>query len=130
MGYWKSQMNSYIAISFENFQLEKEFFKNMLHQSFQPYLSQIIPLLQKHKIRSAYVFGSVLTDRFNEESDVDFLVNIEEGQDPVEAGGHLWDLYDDLRKLLNREVDLLTERSLKNPYFIQEVNQTKFSIYG
>ena len=101
-----------------------------LHQSFKPYIPQIIELFKKHKIVNACVFGSVLTNNFNTDSDVDFLVNIEEGLDPVEAGGHLWDLYDSLKELLNRDVDVLTERSLKNPYFIQELNNTKLPIYG
>jgi predicted nucleotidyltransferase len=102
----------------------------MLHHSFQPYLPQVITILKNHKIKNAYVFGSVVTDKFNEKSDVDFLLNIELGLDPVEAGGHLWDIYYELKDLLNREVDILTERTLKNPYFIKEINRTKYPIYG
>lgn len=102
----------------------------MIHQTIQPYLPQMIQLFKKHKIISAYVFGSVLTDKFNEKSDVDFLVNIQEDLDPVETGGHLWDLTYELEDLLQRPVDLLTERSLKNPYFIKQLNETKLSIYG
>jgi predicted nucleotidyltransferase len=102
----------------------------MIHPIIQPYLPQIIELFKKHKIKSAYIFGSVLSEKFNEESDVDFLVNLQDGLDPVDAGGHLWDLQYELSDLLRREVDLHTERSLKNPYFIQELNATKLSIYG
>ena len=90
----------------------------MIHPTLQAYMPEVIALLKKHKIKSAYVFGSVLTDRFNEQSDVDFLVNLQERLDPVEAGGHLWDLGYDLEDLLNRKIDVITERSLKNPYFI------------
>lgn len=89
----------------------------MIHPNIQIYLPQVIELLEKHKVKSALMFGSVLSEKFNEESDVDFLVNLQEGLDPVDAGGHLW------------KIDLLTERSLKNPYFINEINQTKFPIY-
>jgi len=32
--------------------------------------------------------------------------------------------------LLNRKVDLLTIKSLKNPYFIKRINETKVSLYG
>ncbi len=102
----------------------------MIHQSIQPYLPQIIELLIKHKIIKAYVFGSVLTDKFNSKSDVDFLVTIQNNLEPLETGEHLWNLTYELEELLKRNVDLLTERSLKNPYFIQRVNETKFSIYG
>ena len=102
----------------------------MLHTSIQPYMPEVLKLFKAHKITSAYAFGSVLTDKFNAESDVDFLVNIQEDMDPVDAGGHLWDLTFALEDLLHRKVDLLTEKSLKNPYFIKELNETKFPIYG
>ena len=87
-------------------------------------------LFAKHKIESAFAFGSVVSGKFHQESDLDFLVIILEGIDPVEAGGHLWDLEEELQELFEREVDLITERSLKNPYFIEEVNKTKVQIYG
>ena len=102
----------------------------MIHQSIQPYLPQIIELLIKHKIIKAYVFGSVLTDKFNSKSDVDFLVTIQNNLEPLETGEHLWNLTYELEDLLKRNVDLLTEKSLKNPYFIQHLNETKFPIYG
>ena len=61
---------------------------------------------------------------------MDFLVNIQTDLDPVETGGHLWDLTYELEDLLQRHVDLITESSLKNPYFIKEINETKFPNYG
>ncbi len=102
----------------------------MIHPAIQPYLPQVITLLKRHKITSAYIFGSALTEKFNEQSDVDFLVNIETGLDPVDAGEHLWDLIVELEDLLQRKVYLLTERSIKNPYLIKELNETKYAIYG
>ncbi|PGH38288.1 MAG: nucleotidyltransferase [Candidatus Nephrothrix sp. EaCA] len=102
----------------------------MIHPLIQPYLPDIVNLLKAHQITQAAIFGSGVTDRFNEASDVDFLVTIKEGLDPVEAGEHLWDLTYELEALLHRKIDLLTERSLKNPYFIEEVNKTKLIIYG
>lgn len=102
----------------------------MLHPSFAIFLPQIRELFKKNKIRNACVFGSVLTPDFNTQSDVDFVLNMEAGIDPVKAGEYYWDLYYDLKKLLNREVDLVSERSLKNPYFIEEINRTKIPIYG
>ena len=102
----------------------------MLHKTFIPYLPNIIAILKKHNIQNACVFGSVLTDGFNDKSDIDFIVNLKLNLDPVEAGGHLWDTYYELKDLLKREIDLLAEPSLKNPYFIKEINETKFPIYG
>jgi len=102
----------------------------MIHSSIQSYMPQVVELLKAHKITKAYMFGSVLTDAFNDKSDVDFLVNIQDNLDPVDAGEHLWDLTFELEDLLHRKIDLLTERSIKNPYFINELNKTKLMIYG
>ncbi len=84
----------------------------------------------KHKIEKAYIFGSAVTDKFNENSDIDFLVKFKPDIPPLEKGELWWNLHDELRVYLNREIDLVTESSLKNPYFIQELNQTKRLIYG
>jgi predicted nucleotidyltransferase len=102
----------------------------MLHQSFQPHLPQVITLLQKHKIIQAYVYGLMFTDKFDDESDLNFLVTFEEGLDPLEKGTHLWDLYYEIKDTFNREVHIITERSLKNPYRKKEIDSTKLLIYG
>ena len=102
----------------------------MLHSTILALMPQIKDLLQKHKIKNAFVFGSVLTEKFDINSDVDFVLNLQDGLDPVDAGEHLWDLEYELKELLHRNIDILTERSLKNPYFISEINATKYPIYG
>lgn len=102
----------------------------MIHPVLQTRMPKVIDLLKKHKVKNAYVFGSVLTDKFNEQSDVDFLVNFQEGLEPLERGKLWWDLHDSLRDSLNREVDILSEKALKNPYLIKELDETKVKIYG
>ena len=94
------------------------------------YLDDLKNIFQKHKIDRAYVFGSVLSENFNENSDIDFLVKFKDGLDPLEKGELWWDLHDTLRYLFNREIDIVTESSLKNPYFIKELDETKKLIYG
>jgi hypothetical protein len=91
---------------------------------------QLNELFRKHKVVKAAVFGSALTDRFNTNSDIDLLISFEEGLDPVYNGELWWSLYDELRKLFNKEIDLVTECSLKNPYFIDEIKKTRQVIYG
>jgi len=85
------------------------------------------PIFQLHKVEKAYLFGSATTDNFSAKSDIDLLITFQENIDPLEKGESL---YDSLRIHFNREVDLITESSLKNPYFIEEVNNTKQLIYG
>ncbi len=102
----------------------------MIPEETQNKLPVITILFTKHKVKNAYAFGSVVSGDFRTDSDIDILVNLVEGIDPAEAGGHLWDLEDELRDLFKRKVDLITEQSLKNPYFIKEINNTKVRIYG
>ena len=90
----------------------------------------MIKILKDHMVKSAYLFGSVLTDRFNKDSDVDFLVEYVPMEDPVAFGDNIWDLRFALEDGLHRDVDLINVNNLKNPYFIQELNETKYKIYG
>ncbi|MBQ7489293.1 MAG: nucleotidyltransferase domain-containing protein [Bacteroidales bacterium] len=49
-----------------------------LNPQFAPQLNLVIEILKQHKVKNAYLFGSVLTDRFNDQSDIDLLVNYED----------------------------------------------------
>ena len=68
-------------------------------------------------IRRLSLFGSILREDFTEESDVDVLVEFEEGHVP---GLRFFGIQRELSELLGRKVDLHTPRSL-SPYFRQEV---------
>ena len=102
----------------------------MLHPILSAQLPLIAKLFKEHKIKSAYAFGSVISDKFNDKSDIDLIINFEEGVAPLEKGEIWWDLHDTLRELFNREIDLLIESSLRNPYFIEEINERKQLIYA
>ncbi len=92
-------------------------------------IPSIVELLRKHKVKRAYAFGSAVTGDFNKDSDIDLLIAFEDNLDPVEYGQHYFDLADQLEQLLQRPVDLITEPSLKNPYFIKSVNESKIALY-
>lgn len=102
----------------------------MLHPAFQAQLPIVSKLFQENKIKTAYAFGSVISNEFNDTSDIDLLINFQEGLEPLEKGKIWWDLHDTLRQLFNREIDLVIEDSLKNPYFIEEINEKKQLIYA
>ena len=101
----------------------------MVHPSIQQQLPLVIELFKNHKIKNAYVFGSAVTNKFNENSDVDFLINFVDGLDPLEQGELKWSLRFALEDTIHRNIDLLSENSLTNPYFIQSINQNKQLIY-
>jgi len=92
------------------------------------YIDQIRVLCNENKVKRLFVFGSVLTDRFNETSDVDMLVDIALS-DPFDYAENYFDLKFKLQDLLKRPIDLLEEKSMKNTYLIENINQTKKLIY-
>ena len=81
-------------------------------------------------VKNFYLFGSAVTTRFDEnDSDIDVLVETE-NISAEEKGECLITLWEDLEKLFNRKVDLLTENSLRNPYLAREIEQTRKLIYN
>ena len=69
----------------------------------------IMRAAQKHGARNVRVFGSVARGDDGPDSDVDFLVDMEPGRSLLDMGGLLMDL----REMLGRNVDVVTERGLK-----------------
>ena len=86
-------------------------------------------MLKKHKVKRAYAFGSVCSENFNEQSDIDLLVRFEEGMLPEDYSDNYFNLLFTLQKYFNRNIDLVSEASLTNPYFISSVNRSKQLIY-
>lgn len=92
-------------------------------------IDKINSLCRSHNVESLFAFGSVCTDRFNDQSDIDLLISFK----PMDFGDYAdsyFDLADQFESLFQRQVDLVTDKSLSNPYFIHSVNQTKTLIYG
>ena len=102
----------------------------MVHPFIKSKLSELRKIFSRYNVNSAYLFGSACTDAFSEHSDVDFLIEPGDEADPVKKGENLWDLYFELQDFLNRKIDLVTKDSMRNKYFIEEVNKTSIPIYG
>lgn len=92
-------------------------------------ISQIVALCRKHKVSKLFAFGSILTNRFNDESDVDFLVSFNKSE-VTDYFDNYFDFKYSLEDLLGRTVDLLEEQTIKNPYLKKNVDATKALIYG
>ncbi|WP_425420204.1 nucleotidyltransferase family protein [Phaeodactylibacter xiamenensis] len=75
------------------------------------------------------VFGSILTSKFNPESDIDFVVSIS-STDPIEYAENYFNLKFELEKIFERKIDLLEERSIRNKVFKDLVNKQKAIVYA
>ena len=89
---------------------------------------EINSLCKELSVDKLWVFGSANSDSFREESDIDFLVSFEELKIEDYAENYFL-LAENLEKLFARNIDLVTVKSLSNPYFIEEVNKSKSLIY-
>ena len=92
-------------------------------------MDKIIALCKKYKVSKLFVFGSILTNRFNKENDVDFIVNFDKAQ-VTDYFSNFFDLKYALESLFEREVDLLEEQAIHNPYLKENIDTTKMLIYG
>ena len=92
-------------------------------------ISELKVLCIKYKVDNLYVFGSINTIDFNEESDIDFLISFSKKIIVDEYSENYFLLHAQLQALFNRKIDLLTENSLSNPYFIKSFEQSKQLVY-
>ncbi len=87
-------------------------------------------LCRKHRVRRLEVFGSAADGTFDpERSDLDFLVEYEQ-LSPSEHYEAYFGLWEDLQALFHRKVDLVEPHTMRNPYFIKEVNATRKPVYA
>jgi uncharacterized protein len=103
---------------------------NEMHPIIEHRKQELKSICENLNIKRLYVFGSVVTgDAFNDDSDLDFLLAFDNSLSPIEYSENYFELLRRLKDLFNREVDIVTERSLSNPYFIDSVNKSKVEVY-
>ena len=92
-------------------------------------LKSIFELCKIYNVKTLSVFGSILTNRFNDSSDIDMIVefNNENIDDYV---SNYFNFKEALTALFKRDVDLLEAKGIKNRFLLQNINRTKQVIYG
>jgi predicted nucleotidyltransferase len=93
-------------------------------------MDKITALCRAYNVKELHAFGSVCTKNFDEKkSDIDLLISFL----PMDYGDYAdayFDLIAKFEDLFQRPVDLITDKSLSNPYFIESLNKTKTQLYG
>ncbi len=92
-------------------------------------IERIKQLCKECRVKNFSVFGSVLTDNFSSDSDIDFVVDFYEN-DPIKYTDLYFQLKEKLEKILNRQIDLIEERGIKNSFFRKEIDESKVVLYG
>ena len=91
-------------------------------------ISALIRLCQQHKVKELYTFGSILTQRFDDASDVDFLVQFE-NIDILDYFDNYMDFKEKLEILFNKQVDLIENQAVRNPVFRKVLDREKKIVY-
>ena len=103
----------------------------MIFDSHKPRISipedQIAEFCKSNYINNLALFGSVLTDLFSDQSDVDVLVEFDSNHVP--GFFHLVDMEDQLALIVGRKADIHTPKDL-SPYFREDVIKQAYPIYG
>ena len=83
----------------------------------------------RFQVKTLYAFSSVVTRVFGPDSDVDLLVDFQ-SLDPFEYTDNYFALKFQLEQILEKPIDLLELKSLKNPFLQREIDRTKKPLYG
>ncbi len=92
------------------------------------HLAEIKSLFKKHGVKKAYLFGSAAKNQLSASSDIDFLVDFSDKSDFEGYSNNYFNLLYALQDLLKKEVDLVAEETLSNPYLIESINQSKIQL--
>lgn len=76
-----------------------------------------------------FAFGSILTEKFRQDSDIDFVVSIN-SKDPIEYGENYFQLKFELERIFKRKIDLLEQKAIRNEILRDLVNQQKVLVYA
>jgi len=100
-----------------------------MHNIIENNLTELHKICKSFNVKRLYVFGSLGNDTFDiKRSDVDLIVELDEN-DPVEKGEKLMILWNKFEDLFGRNVDLLSNVNVRNPYLQQGIDSTKKIIY-
>ena len=79
---------------------------------------------------TAILYGSEARGDARPDSDIDLLIDFEPDVSIEEYTDYFFLLREKLTELFKRKIDLVTRRSLSNPFFIEDVEQSKQLLYG
>ena len=72
-------------------------------------------------MKKLFAFGSVLNDSFNADSDVDLVVDCS-NVELLDDADNYFDFKEALESLLNRPVDLLEDKAIRNSYLRKQID--------
>jgi predicted nucleotidyltransferase len=93
------------------------------------YKKELDRACSEFNVNELYVFGSILSDKFKPESDIDFIVSIL-SNDPIEYAENYFELKFELERIFKRRIDLLEQKAIRNKTFENLINNQKMLVYA
>jgi len=93
-------------------------------------LDEMIAACKEHHVQTISLFGSAVKKSLREDSDIDLLVEFSDDIDVLDYADNYFSLLDRLQGILNRKVDLVSSKSLKNPILKEDVYRSKVELYA
>lgn len=91
---------------------------------------EIERICERHNVSRLELFGSASTAEFDEQSsDLDFLVDFGDLDSTAYADAY-FGVLEELSELFQRPVDLVVPSSIKNPYFLESINESRELVYA
>ena len=101
-----------------------------MHRLIETKRAALAQLCTQYRVRRLELFGSATGERFDPDtSDLDFLVEFQD-LSPREHADAFFGLMEELQQMFGRPVDLVELRAIRNPYFLQAVEQTRTLLYA
>lgn len=100
-----------------------------MHQMVEAHRREIEELCRALSVLRLDVFGSAVSGGFDDASDVDVLVEFDSGPG-FDYFGAYFGLKEGLERTLGRPVDLVSVTSIRNPYFKQQVLDSRELLYA
>ena len=100
-----------------------------MHPLIEDNLDAIRAMCREYGIEKLEVFGSIMTNDFRDDSDVDFIAHYPKGYDFGPWGSRLFDLEKSLAALLYRDVDVVMTSALRNTWFRRTADETRMEIF-
>ncbi len=91
-------------------------------------IKYIIKICKHHNVNKLFTFGSINTNNFNSESDIDLLIKFGD-VDLYNYSDNYMGFKNKLENKFNRKIDLVEEQTLRNPYLIDSINKNKKLIW-
>jgi len=91
-------------------------------------IDKVRKLCEQHYVSQLSVFGSILTDEFDKNSDIDLLVDFS-NIDLQNYADNYFSLKQSLEKIFSRQVDLLENKAINNPYLRRSIDSSKRILY-